>query len=426
MSDTILRGGRVIDPGTGVDRIADVHIADGHIAAIGAVEASQRVAREMDISGRVVCPGLVDLAARVREPGSTHKGSVASESAAALAGGITTMACPPDTEPPIDSPATVELIRQRALAADGARVAPIGALSAGLDGEHLAPMGALARAGCVALGQADRPIRDTQVLRAGLAYAATQGRAVFLPPRDPYLSAGYAHEGGVATRLGLSAIPVSAETSELARLIALAQDTGAHVHVGPLSSAAGVEMLRRARQDGVTITGDTAIHYLHLTEQAADGFDSDAHVAPPLREPTDRDALRNALAEGAIAAVTSDHRPHEADAKRVPFGESAPGISGLETLLSLVVELAAAGVCDLATALARVTSGPATILGAASGAVSPGALADLCVFDPTANWRVEPAALQSRGHNTPFAQRLMTGRVESVFVGGRQLHSPPD
>jgi len=420
MSDTILRGGRVIDPANGVDRIADVHLAGGRIVGIEDCAAGEPAGEDIDVQGRVVCPGLVDLAARVREPGSTHKGSIASESAAALAGGITTMACPPDTQPAIDSPATVELIRQRTLAADGARIAPIGALSAGLEGERLAPMGALARAGCLALGQADHPIRDSQVLRAALAYATTQGLRVFLPPRDPYLSAGCAHEGAVATRLGLSAVPVSAETSELARVIALTQDTGARVHVGPLSSGAGVEMLRRAQGEGVAITGDTAIHYLHLTEDALDGFDSNAHVTPPLRGSADREALRGAVADGAIAAVSSDHRPHEADAKRVPFGESAPGISGLETLLSLVVELTSAGVCDLTTALARVTSGPAGILGATAASLSPGAPADLCVFDPAATWSLNAEALHSRGRNTPFTQRRLEARVESVFVDGRR------
>ncbi len=424
MSDTILRGGRVIDPSGGVDRIADVHIARGRIAGIEETGATRAAGDDIDVSGRVVCPGLVDLAAHVREPGSTHKGSIASESAAALAGGITTMACPPDTEPAIDSPATVELIRQRARAADGARIAPIGALSAGLEGERLAPMGALAGAGCPALGQGDRAMRDSQVLRAALAYATTQGLPVFLPPRDPDLSAGCAHEGAVATRLGLSGIPASAETSELARLIALTQDTGARVHVGPLSSAAGVAMLRRAQRDGIAITADTAIHYLHLTEEAIEGFDSHAHVTPPLREPVDREALRAAVADGAITAITSDHRPHEPDAKRVPFGESAPGISGLESLLSLVVELASAGVCDLATALTRVTAGPASILGTGTARLTRGAPADLCVFDPAAGWRLEPAALRSRGHNTPFAQRRLEARVESVFIDGRCMTPP--
>lgn len=423
MSALVISGGRVIDPAAGSDRVADVYIDDGRIAGVGAAPAGFPEAGRLDAGGRVVCPGLVDACARLREPGARHKGTIASESRAAAAGGITTLCCPPDTEPVIDTVATVELIRQRSVDAGLARVRPVGALTVGLEGEYLTPMLALARAGCAALGQAGRPVLDSHVLRSALAYAATHGLTVVLTPRDPWLSQGCAHEGAVATRLGLAGIPVAAETTELARVLALAADTGARVHIGRLSSAAGAEQIARARADGVAVTADVAAHQLHLTEAELEGFDTRAHVQPPLRTAGDRDALRDAVAAGVVDAVCSDHQPHDADAKLAPFGESAPGISALETLLPLVLDLAARGACDLPTALARVTTGPARALGLGldAGTLAPGAPADVCIVDPDAAWSVDPERFCSHGHNTPFAGRELRGRVETVLLGGRQV-----
>lgn len=420
MSAVVIAGGRVVDPAAGMDRVTDVWINGGRIAAVGKAPARFPSHERIDAGGRIVCPGLVDLCARLREPGAPRKGTIASETGAAAAGGITTLCCPPDTEPVIDTPATVELIRQRAAAAGRARVRPLGALTAALEGEYLAPMRALAAAGCIAMSQAARPVRDTHVLRAALAYATTLGLPVVLAPRDPWLSTGCAHEGASATRLGLPGIPVAAETTELARILALAGDTGARVHVARLSSAAGVELLARARADGLAVTADVAAHQLHLTADAARGFDAMAHVQPPLRDPADREALRAALAEGIIDAVCSDHQPHDADAKLAPFGASAPGISALETLLPLVLELVQAGGCDLATALARVTAGPARALGLEAGTLAVGAAADVCVLDPDAAWTVDPRRWHSRGRNTPFAGHTLHGRAEVVLVAGRR------
>jgi len=419
MSALRIRGGRVVDPASGIDRIADVWIADGRIAAIGDPPRAFPDYTPIDATGRIVCPGLVDLCARLREPGATHKGTIASETRAAAAGGISTLCCPPDTTPVIDTAATVELIRQRAAAAGGVRVHPLGALTTGLAGEFLAPMDALRAAGCIGMSQGDRPIPDTHVLRAALAYAATLDLPVVLAPRDPWLSTGCAHEGAVATRLGLPGIAVAAETTELARILALAGDTGARVHVGRLSTAAGVDLLARARASGVHVSADVAAHQLHLTAEAAAGFDSTAHVQPPLRDPADRDALRAAVAEGLIDTICSDHQPHDPDAKLAPFGASAPGISALETLLPLVTALARESVCDLATALARVTVGPARALGLAAGTLAPGAEADVCIFDAEAGWTVDPERWRSRGRNTPFAGRQLEGRVEMLLIGGR-------
>jgi dihydroorotase len=420
VSAVVIRAGRVIDPASGVDRIADVFVADGRVASVGEPPAGFQDARRIDATGRIVCPGLVDVGARLREPGETRKGNIASETRAAVAGGITTLCCPPDTNPVIDTPATVELIRQRAAAADQARVCPVGALTLGLRGEYLAPLRALDEAGCVAVGQAGRPVRDTHVLRAALAYAATQGLTVMLAPRDPWLSHGCAHEGAVATRLGLPGIPVAAETTELARLVALAADTGARLHFERLSSAAGVELVARARDAGLAITADVAAHQLHLTEEALAGFDGNAHVQPPLRSAADRAALRRGVADGTIDVVCSDHQPHDADAKLAPCGETAPGISALESLLPLVLDLAERGDCSLASAIARLTSGPAAALGLDAGSLSPGAAADVCIIDPSAEWTLEPERMHSRGRNTPFAHAPLRGRCEAVLVAGQR------
>lgn len=420
MSAVVIAGGRVIDPAAGVDRVTDLCIDGGRIVALGAAPRAFPGHERIDASGRIVCPGLVDLCARLREPGAPRKGTIASETRAAAAGGITTVCCPPDSEPVIDTPATVELIRQRAMDAGWARVRPLGALTVALAGAYLAPMRALAAAGCVAMSQAGRPVHDTHVLRSALAYATTLGLPVVLVPRDPWLSTGRAHEGAFATRLGLPGIPVAAETTELTRILALAADTGARVHVGRLSSAAGVDLLARARADGLAVSADVAAHQLHLTADAARGFDAMAHVQPPLRDPADREALRAAVAQGVVDAVCSDHQPHDADAKLAPFGASAPGISALETLLSLVVELVHEGVCDLATALARVTAGPARALGLEAGTLTVGAPADVCVFDPQASWTVDPRGWHSRGRNTPFAGLDLRGRAELVLLDGRR------
>ncbi len=421
MNAWVITGGRVIDPAAGLDERTDVWIADGRIAAVGGPPMEFPAHERIDASGRIVCPGLVDLCARLREPGAPHKGTIASETRAAAAGGITTVCCPPDTRPAIDSPATVELIRRRAAEAGYAHVRPVGALTMGLAGEYLAPMRALSAAGCVALGQADRAVRDTQVLRAALDYAATHDFVVMLPPRDPYIGRGCAAEGPLATRLGLAAIPVAAETAELGRILALVADTGARVHVGRLSSAAAVEQIARARADGLPVTADVAAHQLHLTESALRGLDARAHVRPPLRGAGDRDALREAVTAGAIAAVCSDHQPHESDAKRAPFAASAPGMSALETLLPLVVALADETGCGLGPALARVTAGPAAILGSEAGTLAPGMPADVCLFDPAAEWPLDAAALVSRGHNTPLDGARLRGRVERVLLAGERV-----
>ena len=416
-----ITGGRVIDPAQGTDTHTDVWIDGGRIAAVGDAPAAFPEHERIDAAGHVVCPGLVDLCARLREPGATHKGTIASETRAAVAGGVTSLCCPPDTRPVVDAPATVELIRQRSIEAGRARVHPIGALTVGLEGQYLAPMRALAAAGCPAFGQADRSVDDSHILRSALAYAATVGRPVMLPAADPALAHGCAHEGRMAAALGLPGIPVAAETTALARIVALVADTGARVHVGRLSSAAAVELLARARADGLPVSADVAAHQLLLSEAALAGFDTRAHLRPPLRTAADRSALRAAVAEGLIGAVCSDHRPQDPDAKQRPFASSGVGLSGLETLLAAALDLARNGDCDLPAVLARLTAGPAAALGLEAGSLARGAPADLCIVDTETAWRVDPAGFASRGRDTPLAGLELAGRAVTVLVEGRRV-----
>jgi dihydroorotase len=315
-----IRGGRVIDPAAGLDEVTDLHLADGAIAGLGPPPADFEPQRIIDATGLVVCPGLVDLSARLRQPGCEHKATVASETRAAAAAGITTLCCPPDTLPPVDTPAVAQLIRQLAEERGHARVLPAGALTRGLDGEQISEMAALKLAGCPVMSNADRPVRDTRVLRRALEYASTYGLCTFLHPADAYLSeGGLVHEGRMATQLGLPGIPEAAEVLGVARDLALAEQTGARVHFRGLSTGRATAMLAEARSRRLPVSADVAAHQLWLTEDALAGFNADARLIPPLRTAADRDALRAAVAAGEITAICSDHQPHEPDAKLNPF-----------------------------------------------------------------------------------------------------------
>jgi dihydroorotase len=418
-----IRGGRVVDPATGIDRTASVCVADGRIAAVGDAPAGFSADRVLDASGRVVAPGLVDIAVRLREPGLEHKATLDSEIGAAVGGGVTSLACLPDTDPPLDEPGLVEMLRQRARVLHKARVYPVGALTRRLEGTELAEMGELADAGCVAFSQADRPLTDTQVLLRALQYAGTFGHRVWLRPQDAFLGrGGVAHDGEVATRLGLPAIPVAAETIALGTILALVRATGVGVHLCRLSSAEGVAMVRAAKAEGLPVTADVGIHHLHLCEIDIGWFDPLANVVPPLRGTRDRDALRAGVADGTIDAICSDHAPVDDDAKQVPFGEAEPGATGLELLLPLTLKWAAEDRVPLPEALSRVTQRPAAVLGVEAGSLAVGAPADVVVFDPRMPWRVERAALSSQGKNTPFLGLEVEGRVQATLVAGNVVH----
>jgi dihydroorotase len=415
----IIRDGRVIDPAAGIDAKLDLFIADKRIIALGDTPDGFAAEREIDAAGRVVCPGLVDLCARLREPGLEHKATIASETAAAAAAGITTLCCPPDTDPVIDTPAVAQLVRRRAQQAGYARLFPLGALTRSLAGEQLSEMAELLEAGCVGVGNVV-PLGNSQIMRRAMEYAATQGLTVFVSAEDPWLhNDGCAHEGAMATRLGLPGIPEAAETAAVARDLALIEQTGVRAHFCRLSTARAVRMIARARYDGLPVTADVAAHQLWLTEEHIGEFDSQCHVLPPLRTEHDRRGLREGLAGSVIGAVCSDHQPHEADAKLAPFGATEPGISGLETLLPLTLRLAREQVLTLPEAIARLTSQPAEILRIDGGTLAAGAPADVCIFDPDAAWTLEPGSLVSRGSNTPFAGWNLHGRVTHTLLGGQ-------
>jgi len=435
-SRILITNARLVDPASGRDEAGAIGI-DGERIAIVAGANDRRLrdfepGRTIDARGAVLIPGLVDLAARLGEPGHEHAGLLESELAAAVAGGVTSLVCPPDTDPVLDEPGLVEMLKFRARGLNLARLYPLGALTRGLAGEALTEMAELTEAGCIGFGQADVAIRDTLVLHRALQYAATFGYSVWLRPNDAWLGNGVAAKGPLATRLGLTGVPVLAETIALATIFELVRDTGASVHLSRLSSAAGVELVRRAKAERLPVTCDVSIHQLHLIDVDIGYFDAAMRLVPPLRQQRDRDAIRAALADGTIDALVSDHTPIAEDAKHLPFAEADPGATGLELLLGATLKWGASAELGLAHTLAAVTSRPAALLAARSRAVEgaaglrEGALADLCLFDPDEAWTVGPETLQSRSHHTPFARHEMPGRVRCTLVAGAVAYQATD
>ena len=419
----LITQGRVIDPASGLDKQADVAIADGKLLAIGNTPADFSADRTLDAQGCLVLPGLVDLAARLREPGYEHEGMLESEMAAAVAGGVTSLVCPPDTDPVLDEPGLVEMLKFRAEKMQSARLFPLGALTRGLRGEVLTEMAELTEAGCIGFGQADVPLSNTQVLQRALQYASTFGYTVWLRPQDRDLGQGVAASGPLATRLGLSGVPVAAETIAVFTILELMRSTGARVHLCRLSSAAAVALVRAAKAEGLPLSCDVSINSLHLADTDIGYFDSRARLNPPLRQQRDRDALSAALADGTIDALVSDHTPVEADAKTLPFAESEPGASGLELLLPLALQWGEQSGAGMKRAVEVVSAAPARLIGAAeAGRLVAGAAADLCVADPAVEWQVRPEALRSQGKHTPFGGYALRGRARHTLVGGRLVH----
>lgn len=429
----LIKNGRVIDPASKFDEVCDVAIAAGRIVSLKGPPADFTANKTIDATGCIVAPGLIDLSARLREPGHEHEGMLESELAAAVAGGVTSLVCPPDTDPVLDEPGLVEMLKFRAEKLHQSRVFPLGALTRALKGETLTEMVELTESGCVGFSQAEVPLANTQVMMRALQYASTFGYTVWLRPQEMYLGSGVAASGALATRLGLSGVSVAAETIALHTIFELVRATGARVHLCRISSAAGVALVAKAKTEGLAVTCDVSINSLHLTDVDIGYFDSRMRLDPPLRQQRDRDAIRQGLADGTIDALVSDHTPVDEDAKTLPFAEAEPGATGLELLLGLACKWGADSEAGLQRALAVLTSEPARVLGnalgtlqASAGQLVKGGVADICVFDPAGEWTVEPAALRSQGKHTPFSGHQMPARVRWTIVGGQLAYEAPE
>lgn len=429
----LIKNGRVIDPATQFDAVCDVAIAAGRIIGIQKIAPDFAPNRVIDATGCVVAPGLVDLSVRLREPGHEHEGMLESEMAAAATGGVTSVVCPPDTDPVLDEPGLVQMLKFRAQNLHQSRVFPLGALTRNLAGEVLTEMVQLTEAGCVGFSQAEVPLANTQVMQRALQYASTFGYTVWLRPQELHLGKGVAASGALATRLGLSGVPVAAETIALHTIFELMKTTGARVHLCRISSAAGLALVRRAKDEGLKVSCDVSIHSLHLTDHDIGYFDSRARLNPPLRQQRDRDALRAGLADGTVDALVSDHTPVDEDAKTLPFAEAEAGATGLELLLSLALKWGQDSGAGLTRALAVLTSAPAGVLGGALGTLqasigrlAEGGVADVCIFDPAAEWTVTADALRSQGKHTPFSGYALPGRVRATIFAGQVAYESAD
>jgi dihydroorotase len=415
-----IRNGHVVDPANGIDEVTDLTISRGCIESIGKIPDDLLPEETIDATGKLVIPGIIDLCARLGEPGYEYKADIDSESRAAVSAGITTLCCPPDTLPAIDSPADIEFIEQRQKEVNLARIEVIASLTRDLKGEQLSEMASLKEAGCVGVSNVRRPFANSNVLLRALEYASSHDLTAFILPEDDGLAHdGCAHEGPVSTRLGLPAIPEAAETAAIGFYLPLIKHSGVRAHFCRISTASGLNILRRAKHDGLPISMDVCAHQLFLTEMDVADFNSLCHTRPPLRSERDRDALREGLANNSVDAICSDHHPHDLDAKLAPFESTEPGISSLETLLSLCLRLVDQGHLSLSQAIAQLTHQPAEILKIDRGRLGVGDLADLCIVDPQAEWECDPVELLSRGKNSPFGGWLFKGRVETTFVGGK-------
>ncbi|MFZ6676440.1 dihydroorotase [Undibacterium sp. Tian12W] len=416
-----IKNGRVIDPASASDAVQDVFIAAGKVVAIGQAPADFVANKTIDASGLIVTAGLVDLSARLREPGFEYKATLESELQAAMRGGVTSLVCPPDTDPVLDESGLVEMLKQRARMQNKAHVYPLGALTIGLKGESLTEMVELTAAGCIGFSQAEETIANTNTLQRALDYAATFGFTVWLRPQDAYIGkGGVAHSGPLASRLGLSGVPVMAETIALHTLFELMRATGAKVHLCRISSAAGLDLIRKAKKEGLPLTCDVGAHHVHLTDADIGYFDSNARLTPPLRSQRDRDAISAALKDGTIDAICSDHTPVDDDEKLLPFAEASPGATGLELLLSLALKWAedSRGDVSLMLALSKISQHAAKVAGVPAGQIAVGQAADICIFDPATRWKVEAKALASQGKHTPFLGYELPGVVKATIVSG--------
>jgi dihydroorotase len=421
----LIKAGQVVNPASGLNTVQDVAIAGGRVVAMGAHVADFTPDRVIDASGCIVVPGLIDLCARLREPGFEHESMLESEMSAAVAGGVTSLVCPPDTDPVLDEPGLVDMLKFRAEKLHQARVFPLGALTKGLKGEVLTEMAELTESGCVGFGQADQPIVNTQVLQRTFQYAASFGYSVWLRPQDYWLGKGVAASGPLATRMGLSGVPAAAEVIALHTIFELLRSTPARVHLCRISSAAGLALIKAAKAQGLPVTCDVSVHNLHLIDVDMGYYDSRLRLEPPVRQQGDRAALRAGLADGTIDALVSDHNPVEADAKNLPFAQAEPGATAVELLLSLALKWAQEDKVPLARTIEALTTGPAKVLGASLGSLQSslgqlaiGGVADVCVYQPDSHWEVTALNLRSQGKHSPFGGYELPGQVRATVVSG--------
>lgn len=413
---------RVINPKSGLDQQANIHIEQGKIVGLGDAPVDFKADKTIDATGLIACPGLVDLGVNLCEPGYGRKGTIASETMAAVAGGVTSLCCSPMTKPIADTTAVIDLILEKAREANRARVYPLGALTKGCEGTQLAELATLAEVGCVAFTNGLASIESNRVLRRALEYAATFDLQVVFTSQDATLAGdGVAHEGGIANFLGLAGIPETAETVALSRNLLLVEQAGVRAHFSQLTSARSVELIAAAQARGLAVTADVALYQLILTDEALVDFSSLYHVQPPLRTKRDRDALREGVKSGIIQAIASHHQPHEKDAKAAPFAETQPGISSVELLLPLAMTLVEEGVLDLATLLARLTIGPASALRLPQADLSVGNKADLVLFDMASSTMVGEQ-WYSKGNNCPFMGHCLPARVNTTFIDGQIVY----
>lgn len=422
MSNIHIQNGRVINPANKIDSVGDVYIVDGNIAALFHAPENFKADTVIDATGKIVCAGFIDLSTRLRDMGHSRKGTFKSETRAAASAGVTSLCLQPDTRPAMDTASIAEYIKDLAEKADYPQIYPIAALTQKLEGNELSSMLSLKQAGCIAVSNANFPIKNLLILRRAMEYAASHDLLFIYRPNDFSLSnKGCAHEGAVATRYGLPSIPEAAETIALAECLELAELTGCRVHFGQLSCKRSVIKIHQAKKYGLNVSADVAMHQLHLTENDITPFDSAYHVIPPLRTDADKKYLRQGLANGTINSLCSDHQPHDLDAKLAAFPETESGMSSLETLLPLMLKLVAQRAISLEQGIAALTHQPAQILRLPSGALTVGFSADVCIFDPELMWQINSDTWQSRGVNTPFWGQTMKGRVTHTLQAGKVI-----